>query len=223
MNEDTTSHRGKGCCVEVKRAMEELPCGDPRIERPLVEEIEREFCLREEKVSEIGWKRFDYTSEDCKEVVLEGSDGPLRSIAAVHFAGHQLELGMPSERDGLFVGSTGLIVEDLEVHGEAAGEEPCHDGVVGGNAVGVSFSLERLLQNQIAISMIGNHHVLVAGAGLDRKPTGVVGVKFADGNDLDVELVGVQLWRVRGDRTGRRGRSTGFGRADILALLCQVA
>jgi hypothetical protein len=82
-------------------------------------------------------------------------------------------------------------LEDLEVHGEAAGEEPCHDGVVGGNAVGVSFSLDWLLENQIAISMIGNHHVLVAGAGLDRKPTGVVGIKFADGDDLDVEFVGV--------------------------------
>lgn len=147
MNEDTTTHRGKGCCVEVKRAMEEFPCGDSWIKRRLAEEIECEFCLREEKVPEIGWKRFVYTSKDCKEVVLEGSDGPLCSITAVHFWGHQLKLGMPFERDGLFVGSTRLVVEDLKVHGEAAGEEPCHDGVVGGNAVGVSFSLKRLLQN----------------------------------------------------------------------------
>ena len=71
--------------------------------------------------------------------------------------------------------------------------------------------------------MIGNHHVLVAGAGLDRKPTSVVGIKFADGNDLDVEFVGVQHWCVRGDRPGRQGRSTGFSQVDILALLCQVA
>jgi len=130
---------------------------------------------------------------------------------------------MPFERDGLFVGSTRLVVKDLKVHREAAGEEPCHDGVVGGNAVGVSFSLERLLQNQIAISMIGNHYVLVAGAGLDRKPTGVVGVKFADGNDLNVEVIGVQHWHVGHDRPGIRGRSMGFGRSDILALLGQVA
>ena len=139
MDEDATTNWTKWCLVEVKRAMEEFPCGDSWIKRRLAEEIEREFRLREEKVPEIGGKRFVHTSEDCKEVVLEGSDGPLRSIAAVHFWGHQLKLGMPFERDGLFVGSTGLIVEDLEVHCEATFGEAVHDGVAGNKAMCISL------------------------------------------------------------------------------------
>lgn len=220
MDEDTTTHRGKGCCVEVKRAMEELPCGDPRIERRLAEEIEREFCLREEKVPEIGGKRFVHTSEDCKEVVLEGSDGPLRSIAAVHFWGHQLKLGMPIEHDGLFVGTTGLIVEDLEVYGEAAGEEPCHDGVVGGDAMGVSFSLEWVLENQIAISMIGNHHVLVAGTGLDRKPI-LFRANLANNHSV-ANLFALVGWDVcvvdEKECVSARNSLTGWGIADTNSL-----
>ncbi len=38
-----------------------------------------------------------------------------RSIATMHLRGHQLKLGLPCERDGLLVGSTGLIVKDLEI------------------------------------------------------------------------------------------------------------
>ena len=64
------------------------------------------------------------------------------SVATVHLRGHQLKLGLPSAHDGLLVGSAGLIIQDLEVHWEAAGRETHHDGVVGSNAVGVSFCFE---------------------------------------------------------------------------------
>ena len=144
-------------------------------------------------------------------MVLESPDGPLGLIVAVNFWGHQLKLGIPFEHDGLFVGCAGFIVKDLEGHGEAPGGETCHDGVVGGDAVGVSSCLERLLENQIAVGMIGNHYVLVARTGLDRKTTCVICVEFADGNNLDVEFVGVQRWRLRGNRLSRQGRGVGLG------------
>ncbi len=48
-------------------------------------------------------------------MVLESSDGAFRTIAIMHLEGHQLKLGLPYERDGLLVDSTGLIVKDLEI------------------------------------------------------------------------------------------------------------
>ena len=133
-------------------------------------------------------------------MILKGPDGALGSIASVHFRGNQLELGLPFERDGFFVGSTGFIVQDLKIHGETMRGETRHDGIVGGNTVGVSSSLERLLEDQVAIRMVGNHDILVAGVGLDQKPTGVIRVEFADGDNRDVKFV-----REVGDND-RRGR-----------------
>ena len=49
---------------------------------------------------------------------FEGLDGPLDAVAAVHIQGDQLELGLPGDSDGLFVGCTGLVVQDLELGGE---------------------------------------------------------------------------------------------------------
>jgi hypothetical protein len=37
--------------------------------------------------------------------------------------------------------------------------------------------------------VIGNHHILVAGPGLDGEMFGVVCVELADGDDMDVDLV----------------------------------
>jgi hypothetical protein len=54
-----------------------------------------------------------HTHKDGEEVVLESSDGPFHTIAMMHLWGHQLKLGLPCERDGLLLGSTGLIVKDL--------------------------------------------------------------------------------------------------------------
>ncbi len=47
---------------------------------------------------------------------LERPDYMLSTVSMVHVWGHQLELGLPGEGDGLLVGSTGLIVQDLEIN-----------------------------------------------------------------------------------------------------------
>ncbi len=58
-----------------------------------------------------------------------------------------------------------------------------HDGIVCCNAVGVAPAFESLLEDEIAISVIGNHDILVARAGLDGELSLVVRVELADGVD----------------------------------------
>ncbi len=81
-------------------------------------------------------------------------------------------------------------VQDLEVNSKATGHQPCHDGIVGGNAVAVIPGLEGLLENEVTVGMVGNHHILVARARLDRETTCVVCVEPAEGVDLDEDLMG---------------------------------
>jgi hypothetical protein len=50
--------------------------------------------------------------------------------------------------------------------------------------------LKGLLENEVAIGMVGDHHILVARARLDQETTCVVCVEPAEGMDLDEDLIG---------------------------------
>ncbi len=81
----------------------------------------------------------------------------------------------------------------------------------------VTPGLESLLNNEVAIGVIGNHDILVArrtcfaGEG-----AGIVCVELADGEDPDEDLIG----RGGGGDWWRQGDGgLGLGRTDVLALL----
>ena len=92
-----------------------------------------------------------------------------------------------------------------------------HDGIVGSNAVLVTPGLEGLLKDEVAISMIGNHDILVARPCFDGEVAGIVCVEFADGDDLDEDLIGRSFGS--GNWWGRGDGELGLGRTDVLALL----
>ncbi len=56
--------------------------------------------------------------------------------------------------------------------------------------MGVASAFEGLLEDEIAIGVIGNHDILFARAGLDGELSRVVRVELADGVDTDVDLIG---------------------------------
>ncbi len=170
--------------------MKELASTDPRVERGLPEEIESKLSLWEQQVLEVRGKSGIDTRQDQQEVVLECANSVLPLIAAVHVRRDELKLGISLEGDGFLISGAGFIVQDLEVDIKATGCQPCHDGIVGGNAVVVIPGLEGLLENEVAIGMVGDHHILVAKARLDRETTCVVCVEPAEGVDLDEDLIG---------------------------------
>ena len=62
----------------------------------------------------------------------------------------------------------------------------------------VTFGRERLLEDEIAIGMEGNHDVLFPRACPDRKATSVVCVQPAEGVHLDEDLIGRHILETRG-------------------------
>jgi hypothetical protein len=56
--------------------------------------------------------------------------------------------------------------------------------------MGVTPVIEDFLEDAIAISMIGNHYILIPQASLDREMSSVVRVKLADGVDANHKFVG---------------------------------
>ena len=72
-------------------------------------EIDGKFCLWEKETPKIGWKRGIDAGQDWQEVVLEGANGPLCPIAAMHVRQNKLEGGLPLEDDSFFVGRAGFV------------------------------------------------------------------------------------------------------------------
>ncbi len=94
-------------------------------------------------------------------MVLEGANGALRPITAMHVRRDELEFGVPLEGDGFFVCRAGFVIQDLEVNGETTGGQVSPARVVGGNAMAITLGLEGLLKDEIAVCVKGDHHILV--------------------------------------------------------------
>jgi hypothetical protein len=108
----------------------------------------------------------------------------------------------------------------LEIDYKPLGRQTGHDGIVGFDAVLVASGFEGLLEDEVAIRMVCNHDILVARSSLDGEPTSVIRVEFADGQDMDEELIGRRRWGGGWRSVGNGG--LGLGGPDVLALLGQV-
>jgi hypothetical protein len=128
----------------------------------LAKKIEGKFGLWEQEIPKVGRKSCINPGQDCQEVVLEGANSALRPITAMHVRRDELEFGVPLEGDGFFVRQAGFVIQDLEINGETTGGQTSHDRVVGGNAMAIALGLEGLLKDEVAVSVKGNHHILVA-------------------------------------------------------------
>jgi hypothetical protein len=125
----------------------------------LPKKIEGKFSLWEKEIPQVRRKSGIDPCQDCQEVVVEGANGALRPITAMHVQGDELEFGVPLEGDGFFVCQASFVIQDLEINGETAGGQAGHDQVVGSNAMAITLILEGLLKDEVAVCVKGNHHI----------------------------------------------------------------
>ncbi len=84
-------------------------------------------------------------------MVLERANSAFSLVLAMHIWWDKLEFFVPLEGNCFFVCHAGLVVENLEVHQKTPGCQACHNGIVGCNAMAVTFGLECLLEDEIAV------------------------------------------------------------------------
>jgi hypothetical protein len=116
----------------------------------------------------------------------------------MHVQWDKLEFCVPLKGDCFLVCCAGLVLKNLEIHRETPSCQACHNGIVGCNLMAVTFGLERLLVDEIAIFMADNHDVLVPLACPDRKAARVICVQPAEGVQLDEDLIGWHILGIRG-------------------------
>ena len=87
---------------------------------------------------------------------------------------------MPFVFDAVDVGGTGFVVQDLQINSKIACLELGHDCVVCWNAMGVSFCLEWLDQNDVCLLVECKHDVLVATHCSDGETAHVISEEFGE-------------------------------------------
>jgi hypothetical protein len=167
------------------------------IESGLMEKIEGEFCLWQKTVPKVRWKGRVNAGKNCQEVVLERVNSTFSPVLAMHVQWDKLEFCVPLEGDCFLVCRAGLVVKNLEVHRETPCCKAFNNRIVGYNLMAVTFGLERLLEDEIAISVESDHDVLIPQACPDREAASVVSVQPAEGVHFDEDLIG---WHTVGTR-----------------------
>jgi hypothetical protein len=89
-------------------------------------------------------------------MVLERANSATSLVLVMHIWRDKLEFCAPLEGDAFFVCCAGLVVKNLDVNQKNPGYQACQNGIVGCNAMAVTFGLECLLEDENAISMEGN-------------------------------------------------------------------
>ena len=98
---------------------------------------------------------------------FEGTDGAFGYVLPMDVGGYQLVCRRPGVGDVAAVFLAGFVVKDLMVNDVAASLKAGHDAGVGRYAVAVLSCLEGLDEDDVCITVIGYHQVLIAAAGAD--------------------------------------------------------
>ena len=175
--------------------------------------------MREELVPQVVGEVGRYVDEDVEQVGFEGGDGTFEDVAVVDIGEHELVCGLPDVSDVVTVILAGFVVKDLVVNDVDVRLEAGHDAGVCRDTVEILAGLKGFDEDDVGVTMVGDHELPVAAAGADLEAARVVGVDRAGGLDPEVEL----FRRVRQVRVieggGRRVRlisACGLGGADAL-------
>jgi hypothetical protein len=87
MYENPTTNWTQRRLVEIEGPLKEFPSTDPRVQSGLPKKIEGKFGLWEKEIPQVGRRSGINSCKDCQEVVLEGANGALRPITAMHVRG----------------------------------------------------------------------------------------------------------------------------------------
>ena len=96
---------------------------------------------------------------------------------------------MPFVFNAIDVGSTGFVVQDLQINPEIAFLESGHDFVVCWDAMGVSLCLEWLDQNDVCLLMECKHYVLIATHCSDGEAAHLIHEEFGEWDHIDMHGV----------------------------------
>ena len=111
---------------------------------------------------------------------FERPDCAFGGIAAVHVGWDKLVGAVPLVGNVTPVVRAGFVVEYNSVNWKLSTLKACHDGIGSSEAVSVVLGCERLNEDGVRHSVVGNHDVLIAALRPDGEASCVVGVESTE-------------------------------------------
>ena len=123
-----------------------------------------------------------HAAKSGDEMVFEGSDGAFGGIASMGAGGHKLVL------DGFvlkefFEGGAAFVVEAMEARAEAGADEASMEDAEGVKDGLGGAGLHGFREDGVAVVIVEDKDIVVAGAGWDDEFAGLVGVGLAGGDE----------------------------------------
>jgi hypothetical protein len=153
MNENAGAWRSQGSAVEVEEAVDLRPSGKLRIDARTAEKVQRLEGLREEAIPKVERKGRVGAAEASNEVVLEGANGLLCSVASMDMRWCELEIDGIVGHELLKSGGR-FVVETLEEWAEATGGEEGVGTLVGSQDLSAGLALHRLDMDVVAVVVV---------------------------------------------------------------------
>jgi hypothetical protein len=150
------------------------PSGELGVDARATEKVEGKNSLWEEAIPEVEGEIRVSAAEAGNEVVFKGTNGALGSVCAMHAGRDELKVdGFVAQK--LFESGGAFVVEALELGAEAGVDEAIVDGFVGSEDGGGCFAGHGFSMDGIAVVVVQQEKLCVAGAGGDDEAAGLVG------------------------------------------------
>jgi hypothetical protein len=110
----------------------------------------------------------------CNDVILEGVDGTFSGVGAVNAGGYELEVDVLVAEE-LLEGRGALVVKALELGAKASVYKAVVDGLVRFEDGGARLAWHRFDVDRVAVVVVQDEQLRVAGAGRKEKAAHLVG------------------------------------------------
>ena len=200
MDEDACAGGCKGGTVEVEGAVDLGPSRELRVDARPAKKVEGLEGLGEKAVPKVEGKGGIGTAQACDEVVLERSDRTFGGVTAMNVGRSELEVDVVVDHEALEGGGC-FVVQALEEGAKAARCQGFVGALESGEDFVAGLASHRLDMNVVAVVVVEDQHVGVAGAGRLDEAAGEIGKELAGGGGA----VGEES--VRADGLGRWGRA----------------
>ena len=197
MDENACAGGCEGGAVEVEGTVDLCPSGELRVDARAAKKVEGLEGLGEKAVPKVEGKGGIGAAEAGDEVVFERSDCTFGGIPAMHVGRSELEVDVVGDHETL-EGGGGFVVQALEEGAEAARGQGFVGALESGEDFVAGLASHGLDMDVVAVVVVEDQHVGVAGAGRLDEATSKVGEELACGGGA----VGKESVRADGLRRG---------------------
>ena len=127
-------------------------------------------------------------------MIFERADGRFRSVATMKAGRDKLEIDV-GRSEKTFQSSSAFVVQLMELGAQAGVDQTCVQDLECGKHARTSATAHRLFKYTVAVVIVDDQHVIIAGAGRNDKFSGLVRMDLPSGVRVPIHGEDDRAWR----------------------------